>query len=104
MQASNFLIAAALSALVLSPLASAEGLADRRNELDQSINAQATLDHIHAQHGVAHSGPGQEITKQSSETMNGMHLKPKYLGARSSHRYHDLTAQQYRRVQFGSNN
>ena len=104
MQASNFLIAAALSALVLSPLASAEGLADRRNELGQSINAQATLDHIHAQHGVAHSGPNQTMPHHESESMNEVHLQPKYLNARSDHRYHGLTAQQYRRVQFGSNN
>lgn len=84
---------------LLSGLANAEGLADRRNEASHS----GSVDHmiikkIHMMHGPTAAGPSSKMKEHGSEMHHSM---PTYMSERHKHKH--LNAHQYRRKVFGSN-
>lgn len=101
------MLALALVSLLFCLSASAEGLADRRNEIDQRADTKNVIQSIHKKYGHTAAGGSAKHVMTDMHEMEGEHgtmKHPQYKGLRSDHKYKGLSGHQYKRRVFGSNN
>lgn len=105
MKTIKFTLASALCAMVLSPFSMAESLADRRSEQISVHSVEHVVSHIQNQYGPTAAGPQDAANKHSASHEPMMPMKkPSYTSSRHKSAFHGLSAHEYRRKQFGSNN
>jgi len=97
----RFIILATALIFSYSTTTFAEGKADRRHDNNQH-DMSHVIAHIHATHGATAAG---HSTAKGGHAMHDdmMAHTPRYTGQRHAHRYHGLTAAQYKRSSVGSN-